>query len=62
MLLAVVVTWAMWDWLAWVYPADEAVLPRRPPGSPRDPLNPGVVGLIMACLIVAGIIVIGGKA
>ncbi|KXZ42654.1 hypothetical protein GPECTOR_127g532 [Gonium pectorale] len=62
MLLAVVVTWAVWDWLAWVYPADACVLPRRPPGAPPDPINPGVMALIAACLVVAGIIVIGGKA
>ncbi|KAG2448945.1 hypothetical protein HYH02_005702 [Chlamydomonas schloesseri] len=62
MLLAVVVTWAVWDWLEWVYPAGRAVLPRRAPGSPPDPLNPAVLGLILVCLGVAGVIVIGGKA
>lgn len=62
MLLAVVVTWAVWDWLAWVYPAEAAVLPQRPARSPPDRLNPAVVGLILVCLLIAGIIVIGGKA
>ncbi|GIL63458.1 hypothetical protein Vafri_17498 [Volvox africanus] len=62
MLLAIVVTWAVWDWLAWVYPAGESVLLRRPVGSPPDRLNPGVVGLILVCLAIAGVIVIGGKA
>ncbi|KAG2444775.1 hypothetical protein HXX76_001518 [Chlamydomonas incerta] len=62
MLLAVVVTWAVWDWLEWVYPAGRAVLPRRPPGSPPDALNPAVLALIIVCLAVAGVIVIGGKA
>lgn len=61
MLLAVVVTWAVWDWLEWVYPP-EAPVPVRPRGSPPDKLNIFVVGLIVACLGVAGVIVIGGKA
>eukprot|EP00198_Chlamydomonas_reinhardtii_P000275 XP_001689610.1 predicted protein [Chlamydomonas reinhardtii] len=62
MLLAVVVTWAVWDWLEWVYPAGRVALPRRPTGSPPDPLNPAVLALILVCLGVAGVIVIGGKA
>ncbi len=61
MLLAVVVTWAVWDWLEWVYPP-EAPVSVRPKGSPPDKLNVFVVGLIVACLGVAGVIVIGGKA
>ncbi|GFR39788.1 hypothetical protein Agub_g273 [Astrephomene gubernaculifera] len=62
MLLAVVVTWAVWDWVEWVYPPDRQLLPRRPAGTPADRLNPGVVGLILAALALAGVIVIGGKA
>ncbi|KAG2501848.1 hypothetical protein HYH03_000346 [Edaphochlamys debaryana] len=62
MLLAVVVTWAVWDWLQWVYPPAETVLPKRPPGQARDKLNPAVLALIIGCLLVAGIIVIAGKA
>lgn len=36
MLLAVVVTAAVWTWLAWVYDPAERALPPRPPGAPPD--------------------------
>ena len=63
MLLAVVVTAACWHWLDWVYPAGPATaLAPRTSSSPPDPLNPAVVGLILACLGVAFVIVVLGKA
>mmetsp|Transcript_14735 Transcript_14735/g.36745 ORF Transcript_14735/g.36745 Transcript_14735/m.36745 type:complete len:387 (-) Transcript_14735:193-1353(-) len=61
MLLAVVVTWGVWNALAWVYPHTQP-LPRRKPGAAADKPHPLVLGLIAACLLVAGVIVIGGKA
>jgi hypothetical protein len=47
--------------LEFIYPASNK-LPTRRPGAPPDPLNPLVLVLISAALLVAGIIVIGGKA
>jgi hypothetical protein len=61
MVLAPVVTAAVWTWLKWVYPEEEP-LPRRQEGAQRDPPNVFVVGLIMFTLFVAGFIVIVGKA
>lgn len=61
MVLAVVVTWAVWDWLAWLHPPARP-LPRRAPGAAPDPLSLWVVGLILVGLAVAGVIVIGGRA
>ncbi len=49
------------DWLAWVYPA-AGVLPARSARSAADRPNAAVLALIVAALVVAGIIVIGGKA
>mmetsp|Transcript_25348 Transcript_25348/g.68866 ORF Transcript_25348/g.68866 Transcript_25348/m.68866 type:complete len:370 (-) Transcript_25348:415-1524(-) len=60
MLLAVVVTYAVWNALDWVYPASQP-LPARPPGSPPDKPHPLVLGLIAFALTAAGIIVIGGN-
>jgi len=62
MILAVVVTWACWSWLEWVYPPASRRLPARPPGSPSDRLNPWVIALVAATLLIAGVIIIGGKA
>ncbi|EFJ40148.1 hypothetical protein VOLCADRAFT_121755 [Volvox carteri f. nagariensis] len=53
MLLAVVVTWAVWDWLAWVYPAEESVLPHRPAGAPADKINPAVVACFCGTSVAA---------
>ena len=64
MLLAVVVTWAAWDWLEWVYPAGGArALPRRQEGGPPPArLHPAVFALIAFTIFVAGVIVFVGKA
>ena len=61
MILAVVVTWACWTWLDWVYPASQK-LPQRPPNVPPDKMSPLVLLLIAVKLTTAGVIVTGGKA
>lgn len=61
MLLAVVVTWAVWDWLEWVYPCSQP-LPKRPEGALTDPINPFVIGTIVLALSAAAVIVFVGKA
>ena len=61
MLLAPVVTAAVWTWLKWVYPEDEP-LPRRQEGARSDPPNVFVVGLIAFALFTAAVIVVVGKA
>ncbi|KAL6753412.1 PAP2 superfamily C-terminal-domain-containing protein [Haematococcus lacustris] len=61
MLLAIIVTWAVWTWLAGVYPADRP-LADRPPNQKRDNPNVAVLALIVAALAAAGVIVVGGKA
>eukprot|EP00879_Flechtneria_rotunda_P013945 GHRR01014564.1.p1 GENE.GHRR01014564.1~~GHRR01014564.1.p1 ORF type:complete len:201 (+),score=33.85 GHRR01014564.1:1051-1653(+) len=54
MFLAVVVTWAVWDWLQWVYPRSQP-LPQRPKGAAGDRLNPLVLALIAVALLTAAI-------
>ena len=62
MILAIIVTWACWTWLEWVYPPEKRRLTARKPGSPPDCLDPRVLAVIGVALAVAGVIVIGGKA
>jgi DNA mismatch repair protein MutS2 len=59
MFLAVVVTYAVWNALDWVYPASQP-LPARLPGTPPDKLHPAILALLAGILLVAAIIVIGG--
>lgn len=61
MLLAPVVTAAMWTWLAWVYPPSQP-LPKRQEGAAADQLNPFVMGIITCSLAVAAIVVFVAKA
>ena len=61
MLLAPIVTSAVWGWTKWVYP-EERPLAKRAEGAPADPLNNWVLALIVFALGAAAIIVIGGKA
>lgn len=61
MILAPVVTAAVWGWLKRVYPEDKPVQ-KRPDNAPADPINPWVLGLIVFALFAAIVIVIGGKA
>lgn len=58
MLLAVVLTALVWAWRSPMYPAS-AVLPARPPGSPRDPLPWGLVALVVGVLVVVFVGVAG---
>lgn len=62
MLLAVVVTWAVWTWLEWVYPPATSILAKRSKWQAPDKPNPFVLGLIAFALLACAIIVIGGKA
>mmetsp|Transcript_8179 Transcript_8179/g.17534 ORF Transcript_8179/g.17534 Transcript_8179/m.17534 type:complete len:266 (+) Transcript_8179:325-1122(+) len=61
MVLAVVVTWACWTWLEWVYPPSQR-LQKRLPGSPPDKMEPWVLGVIAFGLFAAAVIIIGGRA
>ncbi|GAX85052.1 hypothetical protein CEUSTIGMA_g12472.t1 [Chlamydomonas eustigma] len=62
MILAVVVTWACWSWLHWVYdPVSEKLSPRNNL-APADARNPLAFMLIAVGLVAAGVIVIGGRA
>ncbi len=60
MLLAVVVTYGVWNALDWVYPASQP-LPARAPGTPPDKPHPLVLALIALALATAAVIVIGGN-
>ncbi len=62
MILAVVVTWACWTWLEGIYPPATSRMKARPKGSPPDRLNPWVLALVGGSLLVAAVIIVGGKA
>ncbi|KAF8065840.1 IPCS1 [Scenedesmus sp. PABB004] len=61
MLLAVVVTWAVWDWTAWVYPPG-APLPRRPDGAPRVAPSAAVLAVVALGLVVPAVVVFVAKS
>jgi hypothetical protein len=61
MLLAVIVTSAVWSWTRWVYPESE-LLPRRPEGAPPDPTNPYVLGIVAFGLLTAAVVAFVAKA
>lgn len=61
MFLAVVVTWAVWDWLAWVYPPSQPLL-QRPQGQPGDKPNPYVLALVAFGLLTAAVAVFVAKS
>jgi hypothetical protein len=61
MLVAVIVTSAVWGWVRWVYPEDD-LLPRRPEGAPPDPSNPALVGLVAFGLLTAALVILVAKA
>jgi DNA mismatch repair protein MutS2 len=61
MVLAPVVTAAMWGWVKWVYPEDTP-LRHRPPEAPADPLSPWVMALIVVGLTAAAVAIFIGKA
>lgn len=61
MLLAVVVTAAVWGWLRWVYPEAEP-LQKRPEGAKADPANPYVLALVAFGLFTAAVIILVAKA
>jgi hypothetical protein len=61
MLLAVVVTAAVWGWMRRVYPEDRP-LQKRPAGAPSDPPNPFVLALAVFGLVVAGVVTFVAKA
>ncbi|KAI8472650.1 MAG: hypothetical protein J3K34DRAFT_413171 [Monoraphidium minutum] len=61
MLLAVVVTAAVWGWMRWVYPESE-LLPRRPEGAPPDKANGFVLGVVAFGLFTAAFVIIVAKA
>ncbi len=61
MVLAPVVTWAVWSWLDWVYPPSKP-LQKRPEGAKADPLSPYVIALIVVAVGAGAIIVFVGKA
>lgn len=61
MFLAVVVTWAVWDWLGWVYPPSQP-LQQRPEGQPGDKPNPYVLTVVAVGLLTAAIAVFVAKS
>lgn len=61
MLLAPVVTGAMWTWLEAVYPQTQP-LPKRAEGAAGDKLNPVVLGIIVFGVAVAAVVVFIAKA
>jgi len=61
MLLAVIVTAAVWGWLRWVYPESEP-LQRRPEGGGADAPNPYVLGLVVFGLVTAAVAILVAKA
>jgi DNA mismatch repair protein MutS2 len=61
MLLAVVVTAAVWGWARRVYP-ECAPLPRRAEGAPADAPNPAVLALIAFTLVTAAVAILVAKA
>eukprot|EP00775_Hariotina_reticulata_P013409 gene13409-13537_t len=61
MILAVVVTWAVWDWLRWVYPESQP-LAQRPEGAAADKPNPFVVGVVALGLLTAAVVVFVAKS
>jgi hypothetical protein len=61
MLLAVVVTAAVWGWLRWVYPESEP-LPKRAEGQPADKPNLYVLALIAFGVLTAAVAILVAKA
>lgn len=61
MFLAVVVTWAVWNALQWVYPETQP-LPPRPTTAAADKPHPLVLGLIALGLTGAAIVIFVAKA
>lgn len=61
MFLSVVVTWAVWDWLNWVYPPSQP-LPPRPKEQPADKPNPFVLSVVAFGLLTAAVVVFVAKA
>jgi DNA mismatch repair protein MutS2 len=61
MVLAPVVTAAVWTWLEWVYPESKP-LPKRAPGAAADALSPWVVALIVVGLTAAAVAVFVAKS
>jgi hypothetical protein len=61
MLLAVVVTSAVWGWSRFVYP-ESSPLPKRPPGAPPDASSPFVLGVVVFGLLTAAVVAFVAKA
>ncbi|WIA17126.1 hypothetical protein OEZ85_014019 [Tetradesmus obliquus] len=61
MFLAVVVTWAVWSWLRWVYPEGQ-LLPQRPEGAAADKPNALVLTLVGVGLLTAAVAVFVAKS
>lgn len=61
MFLAVVVTWAVWNALQWVYPETQP-LPPRPATAAADKPHPLVLGLIAVALAGAAVVIFVAKA
>jgi DNA mismatch repair protein MutS2 len=61
MFLAVVVTWAVWTWLRWVYPESQP-LQKRPEGAAADKPNALVLTLVGVGLLTAAIAVFVAKS
>eukprot|EP00878_Enallax_costatus_P012058 GHUV01012590.1.p2 GENE.GHUV01012590.1~~GHUV01012590.1.p2 ORF type:complete len:216 (+),score=33.40 GHUV01012590.1:550-1197(+) len=61
MFLAVVATWAVWDWLEWVYPPSQP-LPPRPKEQPGDKPNPYVLAVVAFGLLTAAVAVFVAKS
>lgn len=60
MFLAVVVTWAVWNALEWVYP-DSHPLPPRPASASADKPHPLVLGVIAFALTGAAVVIFVAK-
>ncbi|KAF6255128.1 hypothetical protein COO60DRAFT_1702962 [Scenedesmus sp. NREL 46B-D3] len=61
MLLAVVVTWAVWSWLRWVYP-ESCPLQKRPEGAAPDEPNVLALTLVGVGLLTAAVVVFVAKS
>lgn len=61
MFLAVVVTWAVWDWVKWVYPESQP-LQQRPEGAAADKPNKFVLAVIGFGLLTAAVAVFVAKS
>jgi DNA mismatch repair protein MutS2 len=61
MFLAVVVTWAVWNALQWVYPEQQPLPPRPASAAPEKP-HPLVLGLIGFGLLTATVVIFVAQA